>query len=75
MCAYIETRDFFYLSYYNFMHQYIFILNKESLNLKKKNKKMEIVWSPFQDNEFILYGNNILFYRINSLDNSISKIS
>lgn len=35
---------------------------------------MEIVWSPFQDNEFILYGNNILFYRINSLDNSISKI-
>jgi hypothetical protein len=74
MCAYMETRDF-YLSYYNFMHQYILILNKESLNLKKKNKKMEIVWSPFQDNEFILYGNNILFYRINSLDNSISKIS
>ncbi len=39
MCAYMETRDF-YLSYYNFMHQYIFILNKESLNFKKKNKKI-----------------------------------
>ncbi len=31
---------------------------------------MEIVWSPFHDNEFILYGNNILLYRIISIENS-----
>jgi hypothetical protein len=31
---------------------------------------MEIIWSPFHDNEFILYGNNILLYRIISIENS-----
>lgn len=35
---------------------------------------MQLLWSPFRDDEFILYGNSILFYRISSFDSTLSTV-
>lgn len=37
------------------------------------NTDKQLLWSPFNDDEFILYGNNILFYKITGFDGSFNR--
>ncbi len=41
--------------------------------MQNPNTDKQLLWSPFKDDEFILYGNNILFYKITGFDSSFNR--